>query len=438
MDPNNLFDDLNPLDSGAGVGHIPLDPSPIRILPDFTLNPEFMSDDAQRNLTSSQEYQSLLSRMNEIAGDVIAKSIQVEYHEPFPEADNAVTARALGDLPSPGRRRAHRVGDSVPNSKKRPLEILPPSSSSTPFRDDSLFQQRHLALATELREEISLRPALKSFSDDDIHFAAYLLVRAGLGSISEIKLSLPLNRKYLLQDLRGEDLNHRDLLFLLKIFEVFPPTLKNRNIKHPEFEEVCIPLKLGRSVIPLAKLSGLLVPDQRMVNEISEMLARGQACSPSYVPYVFAPLNKEPWIPTLFEHSKANEAWTSRMKSLTSDQSLSFQAWTLYRLRFIFSAEVCAAWTLYGGIIAQINNVGITLNLAIAENVGIALKYYEFLQTQLESYARSRATDIDFFRLLSEEQPEIRRRFSKPTYGSEGSSGSYNQGKKSARYGDYS
>ena len=191
-------------------------------------------------------------------------------------------------------------------------------------------------------------------------------------------------------------------------------------------------------MIPLAKLSGLLVLGRRLVNEISEILARGEACSPSYVPYVFAPLNKEPWIPTLFEHIKANESWTPRMKSLTSGQLIIPQAWTLYRLRFIVSAEVCAAWALYGGIIDQVNNIGVALNLAIGENVGVALKYYEFLHTQLESYARSRATDIDFFRLLSEEQPEIRRRFSKPNNGSEGSSGSYNHTKISTRFNDHS
>ena len=110
------------------------------------------------------------------------------------------------------------------------------------------------------------------------------------------------------------------------------------------------------------------------------------------------------------------------MKSFSSDQSLSFQSWIFYRLRFIVSADVCSAWDLYGGIIAQINNLGVTLNITISGNVGIALKYFDFLHTQLESYARSRATDVDYFRLLSEEQQEIKRRFSKAPSGLEGSS----------------
>ena len=122
------------------------------------------------------------------------------------------------------------------------------------------------------------------------------------------------------------------------------------------------------------------------------------------------------------------------MKSLTSDQSLSLQCWALYRLRFIFSAEVCSAWTLYGGVIAQINNIDVALNIAISDNVGVALKYYEFLHNQLESYAGSRANNIDYFALLSEEHPEIKRRFIKADSHSEGSSSVYrNNGKNSSR-----
>ena len=136
----------------------------------------------------------------------------------------------------------------------------------------------------ELHADVALRPTLASFSFSDVEFAAYLLVRGGLKSPSDVKLSLPLNRKYFLHDLRDGDLSRRDLSFLLEIFEVSPPTLKNRNAKRPEFEEVCIPLKLSLSSIPLSSLSGLLLPDQRMANEVSEMLARGQACSPHILP----------------------------------------------------------------------------------------------------------------------------------------------------------
>ena len=108
------------------------------------------------------------------------------------------------------------------------------------------------------------------------------------------------------------------------------------------------------------------------------------------------------------------------MQSFTSGQSISSQSWILDRLRFVVTAEVCPAWDSYGDIIAQINNIGVSLNIAISENVGTSPKYFDFLHTQLESYARSRDTDIDYFKLLSEEQQDIKRRFAKmPSWGGE-------------------
>ena len=79
------------------------------------------------------------------------------------------------------------------------------------------------------------------------------------------------------------------------------------------------------------------------------------------------------------------------------------------------SAAVCNAWgPQFGGPIAQINNVGIILNLAAVGNVGVALKYYDFLHAQLELSARGRAEGVDYFRLLPEERLDIRRRFARP------------------------
>ena len=86
-----------------------------------------------------------------------------------------------------------------------------------------------------------------------------------------------------------------------------------------------------------------------------------------------------------------------------------------------------------GGLIAQINNIGVTLNIAVSENVGVALKYFDFLHAQLELPARSRAVNVDYFRLLSEEQLGIRRRFAKLPSASEGSSGSSYGGKTAAK-----
>ena len=429
-------------DEGAGIGPFPADPA---LTQSFTQNfaltaavPEgfSLSEEARASLEGSEAYQQLMAEMTQLAGGILSSALVPLVREPAPsELPKDLSAPALedvlNDVPAPGRKRNHS-SDNGNFSKKSLLEIAPPSTCQDPLKNNVEFRDNHAALTEELIAEISLRPSLQAFSDADAHFTAYLLVRGGLTSISSIKLSLAINRKYFLQDLRDENLSHRDLLFLLKIFEVFPPTSKNRNVKHPEFEEVCIPLRLNKMNLPLVSLSGLLIPDQRMVNEISELLARGQATSPPYTPYAFMPLNKEPWAPALFERKKSIEGWNSRMTTLKSDQSLSFQAWILYRLRFCFSAAACGAWDLYGGLIGQINNIGVILNLAVVENVGVALKYFDFLHTQLESSARSRAADVDYFKLLSEEQIDIRRRFAKPVITTENSHARL-QGKNSSR-----
>ena len=118
-------------DSGAGVGTFPpLIPGETRILPPFlsqaSLNTEFLTPDAQRNLSSCQEYQSLLESLNLVANGVIARSNQVEYHEgPLPD-EEAPTEHCVQVVPSPMRKRVRREGGAFTSSRKRPLEIDPP------------------------------------------------------------------------------------------------------------------------------------------------------------------------------------------------------------------------------------------------------------------------------------------------------------------------
>ena len=165
----------------------------------------------------------LLSQLNAVSENIVAHSANVEYHELFAN-DDAATETGLLGLPSPGRKRPIRSGlDHSSSSKKRSLEIAPPSSSTDPLLNDVSFQSRLAVLTEELLTEVSLRPSLTSFSPEDVKFAAYILVRGGLDSVAAVKLALPLNRKFLLHDLRDDDLSQRDLLFLLKVFETSPP-----------------------------------------------------------------------------------------------------------------------------------------------------------------------------------------------------------------------
>ena len=122
---------------------------------------------------------------------------------------------------------------------------------------------------------------------------------------------------------------------MMKVFGEFQPTSGNCNFNHPEFEEACIPLHLNRLNLPIAALSGLVLPDQRMANGISGLLAKGRSCSPAYTPYAYLPINREHWNPPLYEHKKETGARPSRIPTPKSAQLLSSHVWALYRIRFI-------------------------------------------------------------------------------------------------------
>ena len=88
-------------------------------------------------------------------------------------------------------------------------------------------------------------------------------------------------------------------------------------------------------------------------------------------------------------------------------QSLPFSAWILYRIRFISTADVCGAWSSFGGLAAQLNHLSIVLHIATTETIGTALVYDSLLSSHLDELARSRAgrvgDAVDFASLLSNE-----------------------------------
>ena len=47
-------------------------------------------------------------------------------------------------------------------------------------------------------------------------------------------------------------------------------------------------------------------------------------------------------------------------------------------------------------LISLVDNLGVVMNFAAAAYVGVALKYYDFLRSQLELSARGRAVGLDY------------------------------------------
>ena len=244
-----------------------------------------------------------------------------------------------------------------------------------------------IAEATQGREEFA------RFEDEDFELAAGYFAKFGFLTLEDIKKAKTKARDFFIEDLRAERLAINDIRLVLEIFELFPPAAKNRNAKNPEFEEICIPARMKSLALNFEQLRGRLRPDQQMANAISAELARALATTPTYTPFVTVELVKKPWAPNSADHVKAVESWAARMKNFKSPQPLSIQAWLLYMLRFLIAADVCKAWESFGGMIAQVNNLGAILNIAITENVATAIMCDTHLRTHLADLARARAVN---------------------------------------------
>ena len=299
------------------------------------------------------------------------------------------------------------------NSRRRDRKNSNAASSRAPsggvdFRSRSYSGTS--ALALELSSALKNRPEFEKYSEDEVHRSARLFVKFGLNSLEEIKFSRQKHRDYFEDDMRQSGYHFGDLKLIIEIFDLFPPPRRNiGNNAKPLFEEVNIPLVLKQFTIDCSGLSDPIRPDQTMVNVISQELALASNSTPVFTPYIFIDYSKKPWLPSIVEHENALLTFRNKMKSYKSIQPLSTQQYTLYRLRFVMSAALCNAFDLFGGTIAQINNIAIIMQISIVENPNIALLYDAELQNRLSKYARERTPDIDYFQLLSTLQIDILR-----------------------------
>ena len=54
---------------------------------------------------------------------------------------------------------------------------------------------------------------------------------------------------------------------------------------------------------------------------------------------------------------------------------LPLNAWILYRMRFMFTADLCGDWALFGGSTAQLNNLSISTHLDATERIATSFLY---------------------------------------------------------------
>ena len=297
----------------------------------------------------------------------------------------------------------------------RAAQDILPDEQSTDFVKDTQYpltttlDTKLRSLERDINNTISLRDDFAQFDDTDIIKTARLFWKCGLTSTEELKKTRQLNRSFMLEDLRKEGITAKDLNLFTGLLHLFPPPAQTQPGKKGNFVECCIPRLLPKLSANLSRLNPLLVPDQVMVNEISRQLGEGDLCHPSYTAFPIAQLKDEPWKPALATHDRAAEEWKNRMTGMRSDQTISFQAYSLYLLRFIFAAHMVSAWEPFGGISAQLNAMAVFLNISIVENSGIAIAYDIAIRKHCATLARQRGSDINYFRLLSEECQEVKR-----------------------------
>lgn len=84
----------------------------------------------------------------------------------------------------------------------------------------------------------------------------------------------------------------------------------------------------------------------------------------------------------------------------------------MYRVRFIFTTDICGAWHPFGGLSTQMDNVFAPMRLAEIENIFVSLAYYDLLFSRLDESSRAREDRavgaVDFVDLLSTERARFK------------------------------
>ena len=251
-------------------------------------------------------------------------------------------------------------------------------------------------------------PKFEAFPPHRIFETANFLVAYGVTSLEAFRTTDEIARKYLFEDLRkNEKLNFLQLAFLFKLARHIPPHDQKVSEKNMRYTELDIPKALEKYSPSLSSLSAYFLPDQEQVNWIRKELAIAASKDPPFVPYLVPKLYEVPWLPSDSEHSSARKRWTSNAKQYKrslSPQDFTIQAFSFYHLRFLFAADLCQAFSKFGGLAPQFSHFSTVLHLSITESVGVALAYHKLVGLKLQEKARKRtAATADFTALLSTE-----------------------------------
>ena len=206
-------------------------------------------------------------------------------------------------------------------------------------------------LSRALRDDNKGRERFDCFSKDLFESVAVMFVSAGYDTLKSIKEMQELNRTFFLQGIRKgrkSQPNFPELRLLADLFETYGITSTPKCApENPRIEELTIPKEMKTWKLDLSSLSGLLAPDQEMVNFFTLEMTKAKQKRPAYHPYVTPDLSKEPWRPFYPAHGKAMESWRALNNShkKPSPLDLNFQSWIFYNLRFLLAGDLAGCWT---------------------------------------------------------------------------------------------
>ena len=302
--------------------------------------------------------------------------------------------------PTAASRSKRRVSGRQRSSSQRSdstIHDYRPSTAESKLINRTCFD---ISLAIRDRDEF------QRFSPDAISTTTSIFVRFGIESFEELRSTRSDQRSHLLADAK-KSYRSKSMKLIREIFASSPPVKKGRNIASVEFNEIHLPNRLGNFKIDLAAIDGTLRPVQEMASAISEEIARGQANTHPFHPYIIPNYHERPWFPRVTARVNAFNNWRNKTKG-AKKQAISPQQWLHHHLRFALTAELCELWTPFGGIAAQFNHISALLSLATLESAGFAMRYHDLPVRTLADCARARFP-FDYLTALSEVHEDTRR-----------------------------
>ena len=287
-----------------------------------------------------------------------------------------------------------------------------------PISEASQRSNLALTLNNELRTLQASNKKFEAFPPHRIFETANVLVANGILSLEAFRTTDETARRYLFEDLRKtEKMSFLQLAFLFKLARHIPPHDQKVSEKNMRFTELDIPKALEKYAPPLSALSAFFLPDQDQVNFVRKEIAIAASKDPPYVPYLIPKLTEAPWLPSDSEHSSARKWWVANSKQAKrslSPQEMTIQAFALYHLRFLFAADLCQAFSIFGGLGPQLSHFSTVLHLGVTESVGTALAYHRLVGLKLQEKARKRTVSpSDFIALLASESLTLKEQAKK-------------------------